>query len=109
MPAVLITQRDLQVKDLLAMALEAEMPRLDHARVNRTNRDLVDLFPFNPEKVHDPNNRIFARRPVPRVMAGSIRAMKPNRLEPGMPFGTDAVLLGKLALEEMDLRAVGSQ
>ncbi len=107
--AVLIAQRDLQMKDLLAMALEAEVPRLDHARVNRTNRDLVDLFAFDPEKVRDADNRSFARRPVPRVMAGAIRAMKANRLEPGMPFGADAVLLGKLALEQMHLRAVGRQ
>ena len=52
---------------------------------------------------------MFAWPPAPRVMARAVRAVKANRLEPGMPFGTDAVLLGDLALEEMDLRAVGSQ
>ncbi len=51
--AMLVAERDLQVKDLLAMALEAEMPRLDDPGVNRANRDLVDLFAFNPEKVGD--------------------------------------------------------
>ena len=35
--------------------------------------------------------------------------MKANRLEPGMPFGTDPVLLGEFPLEEVDLRAVRGQ
>ena len=60
-PAVLVAQRDLQVKDLLAVALEAEMPRFDDARVNRTDRDLVDLLSFNPEKVRDADDRGFVR------------------------------------------------
>ena len=51
--AMLVAERDLEVKDLLAMALEAEMSGLDDAGVNRANRDLVDLFAFNPEEVGD--------------------------------------------------------
>ena len=65
-PAVLIAQRDLQVKDLLAVALEAEVPRLDDAGVNRTDRDLVDFFPFDPEKIRDADDRSFARPSCPR-------------------------------------------
>ena len=107
--AMLVAQRDLQVKDLLAVALEAEMPRLDDAGVDRTDRDLVDLLALDPEEVGDADDRSFARPPAPGVVAGAVRAMKANRLEPGMPFGTDPVLLGNLALEEMDLRAVGGQ
>ena len=53
---MLIAERDLQVKDLLAVALEAEMSRLDDAGVNRTDRDLVDLFAFDPEEVRDADN-----------------------------------------------------
>ena len=49
-PAVLVAERDLQVKDLLAVALEAEMPRFDDAGVNGTDRDLVDLLPFDAVK-----------------------------------------------------------
>ena len=108
-PTVLIAQRDLQVKDLLAMALEAEVPRFDDAGVNGTDRDLVDFLSFNPEKIRDTDHRSFVRRPAPRVMAGAVRAMKANRLEPRVPQGTGAVLLGKLPLEEMELRAVGRQ
>ena len=52
-PAMLVAERDLQVKDLLAVALEAEMSRLDDAGVNRADRDLVDLLAFNPEEVGD--------------------------------------------------------
>ena len=107
--AMLIAKRDLQVKDLLAMALEAEMPRFDHAGVNRTDRDLVDLFAFNPEKVRDADHRSLARSPAPRVVAGAVRAMKANRLEPGMAFGTEPVLLGQLPLEKVRLWALGSE
>ena len=106
---VLIAQRDLQVKDLLAMALEAEVPRFDDAGVNGTDRDLVDLLAFDAEKIRDADDRSFVRLPAPRVVAGAIRAMEANRLEPGMPLGTDPVLLGKFPLEEVDLRAVGRQ
>ena len=107
--AMLVAERDLQVEDLLAVALEAEMPRLDDAGVNRADRDLVDLLAFDPEKVGDADDRGLARLPAPRVVAGAVRAMKANRLEPGMAFGTDPVLLGELPLEEVDLRAVGRQ
>ena len=65
-PAMLVAQRDLQVKDLLAVALEAEMPRLDDAGVNGTDRDLVDLLPFDPEKIRDADDRSFARSSCPR-------------------------------------------
>ena len=51
--AMLVAERDLQVKDLLAVALEAEMSRLDDAGVNRADRDLVDLLAFDPEEVGD--------------------------------------------------------
>ena len=108
-PAMLVAQRNLQVKDLLAVALEAEVPRLDHAGMNGTDGDLVDLLPFDPEKIRDPDDRSLALPSAPRVVAGAIRAMKANRLEPGMPFGTDPVLLGKFPLEEVDLQTIGGE
>ena len=49
--AMLIAQGDLQVEDMLAVTLEAEVPRLDHAGVNRPDRDLVDLVAFDAEEI----------------------------------------------------------
>ena len=39
------------MEDLLAVALEAEVPRLDDAGVDRTDRDLVDLLAFDAVEV----------------------------------------------------------
>ena len=47
--------------------------------------------------------------PAPRIVAGAVRVVEANRLEPRMPLRAGPVLLGDLALEEVDLRAVGSQ
>ncbi len=107
--SMLIAQRDLQVEDLLAVALEAEMPRFDDAGVNGTDRDFVNLLAFDPEKVGDADDGLFARLPVPGIVAGAVRGVKANRLEPGMPFGTDPVLLGEFPLEEVDLGTVRGQ
>ncbi len=52
-PAMLVAQRDLQMQHLLAVALKAEMPRLDDAGVNRTDRDFVNLTAFDPEEFAD--------------------------------------------------------
>ena len=50
----------LQVDDLLADRLEAEVPRLDDSRMDRPDGDLVDPFTFGP----DPPVRAFdARHP----------------------------------------------
>ena len=108
-PAVLVAERDLQVEDLLAVALEAEMPRLDDAGVDRADRDLVDLLALDAVEVGDADDRGLARLPAPGVVARAVRGVEADRLEPGMPLGTDAVLLGDLPLEEVDLRAVGRQ
>ena len=51
--AMLVAERDLQVEDLLAVALEAEMPRLDDAGVNGADGDLVDLFALDAEEIGD--------------------------------------------------------
>ena len=58
---MLITERDLQVEDMLAVALEAEMPRFDDAGVNGTDRDFVDLFSLDPEKVGDADDGSLIR------------------------------------------------
>ena len=106
--AMLVAERDLQVEDVLAVALEAEVARLDDAGVNRADGDLVDLLAFDPEEVSRRRSAGSARprRRPPGVVAGAVGAMKPDRLEPGMPLGNDPPLLGDLALEPVRLRAV---
>ena len=51
--AVLVPQDDLEVEHLLAVALEAEVARLDHPRVDGPDRDLVDLLARHLEEVRD--------------------------------------------------------
>ena len=48
--AMLVAQRDLQVKDVLAVALEAEMSRLDDAGMHGPDGDLVDLVALNAKE-----------------------------------------------------------
>ena len=46
-PAMLIAERYLQVEDPLAVALEAEVPGLDHAGVHGAYGDLVHAVAFH--------------------------------------------------------------
>src|SRR5205807_8088371 len=100
--AVLVAERDLEVEHLLAVALEAEVARLDHSGVHRTHRDLVHLLAFHAIEVHHSALRVLALRPSP----GRREA---HRLQPGMALGAHLPLLGDLALEEMHLRALAGQ
>ena len=45
--AMLIPEGNLQVQNFLAVALKAEMPRFDDARMDRPNRYLVYLLAFH--------------------------------------------------------------
>ena len=60
--AVLVAERDLQVEDLFAVALEAKMARLDDAGVDRADRHLVDLLALDAVEVRDADDR--ASRPA---------------------------------------------
>jgi hypothetical protein len=51
--AVLVAERDLEVEDLLAVALEAEVAGLDHARVHRADGDLVHRVALDAVEVGD--------------------------------------------------------
>ena len=44
--AMLVAEKDLKIVDVLAHALEAEMPRLDNARVHGTDRDFMGRRAF---------------------------------------------------------------
>src|SRR5205807_7279795 len=92
---MLITQRDLQMDHPLAMTVEAEMAGLDDPGMHRADRDLVDLGAGNREKFGLADHWA-ARR-------------KAHRLQPGMAFRLDAVLLADLALEVMGCRAIRCQ
>ena len=106
--AMLVAQRDLQVRDLLAMTLEAEMARFDDAGMHGADRDLVDLFALDAVVVHDADQRM-PRRPLPGVVAGPVRGVEADRLEPRMFQRPHAKLLRDLALEQVDLRTCGRQ
>ncbi len=59
--AVLVAERDLEVEDLLAVALEAEVSGLDDAGVDRADRDLVDLVALDAVEVaHRRADRLIA-------------------------------------------------
>jgi hypothetical protein len=106
---VLVAERDLQVEDLLAVALKPEMARLDNAGVNRANCYLMDFVPFDPVEVGDTDDGSLSRVSAPGIVARPVGSMKSDRLEPRMTFRIDAVLLGDLPLKEVRLRTVGRQ
>ena len=54
--AMLIAKRNLQMKDILAMTLEAKMTGLDNSGVYWAYRDFVDLIPSHREEIGDAGN-----------------------------------------------------
>ena len=105
--AMLIAQGDLQMEDPLAVALEPEVARLDHARVDGPHGHLVDLLALHAEEVDHTGNRHSATLPgVRRAVPGKVES---HGLQPGMAFGDDAGLLGELPLEEVGLGAIGRE
>ena len=85
-PAMLVAQGDLQVEDVLAVALEAEVAGLDDARVDRPHGHLVDLLALDAVEVAHAGGPALRSRcqasgaPCP----GQVEA---HRLEPGMALG----------------------
>ena len=74
-PPVLIAKRDLQMKHMLTMALEAKMPGFNDSCVHRTDSNFVNLHAGHREEVSHAGNR---RRG--RTLAEAVRCMKSNRL-----------------------------
>src|SRR3972149_306610 len=72
-PPVLVAERDLEMEDLLAVTLEAEVAGLDPARVDRAHRHLVHLLSLHAVVVHDADRR-----------AGSVPTREAHRLQPRM-------------------------
>ena len=92
--AVLVAQRDFQMEHLLASALKPEMPRLDNARMHRTDGHFVDLAAVHAKEI---------------AHGGAGSMVLPHRLEPRMVLGNDAVLFPDFALEQMRLGMRGGQ
>ena len=83
--AMLIAERDFQVKHVLAVALKAKVSRLDHAGVDRADGDLVDLLAVDAEEVGHAGHDGGADGPRPGVVSRAVGGVEANRLEPGMP------------------------
>ncbi len=66
---MLEAQGDLEVEDLFAVALEAEMARLDDARVDRSHGHFVDFFAFDAVEIPDGRQDRLSCFPVPCVAA----------------------------------------
>ena len=107
--AVLIAEVNLQVKHVLAVALEAKAARLDHAGMHRADGDFVNLAPLDLKVVGHAGQNLLARRAAPGIVARPIRVVIAERLEPGMAARDHAPLLGDLALEVVGLRTIGRQ
>ncbi len=88
--AVLEAELDLQVVDVLALAGEPEVARLDDPGVDGADADFVDLLAVHAE---EGVGRLARRR------AGDAA---PDRLEPGMAVRLDAELLVDLPFEEVE-------
>ena len=107
--AVLVTERYLQMKDVLAVALKAEVSGLDDPGMHGADSDLVHLFAFDPEEIHDTRRHRSVVRVRPAVVASPVGGVKADSFQPGVPQGPHTPLLGHLAFKPVRLRTVGSQ
>ncbi len=88
---MLVAKLDFKMKDVLTVALEPEVPGLDHARMHWSDADFMNFL------TSDRVERIrFAASPPGRP--GS------NRAQPRVPLGFNAGLLVKLALKIVHAR-----
>ena len=88
----------LQMEDIFAVALEAEMPRLDDTGMHRTNRYFMHFLPFCHKVVCFRRTGAFA----PGIVGWRAEA---HGFEPGMPNGADTPCFKQFALEQMRLGA----
>ncbi len=66
---MLVAESYFQVENRFSVALKAEMTRLDDSGMDRTDGDLMDLIPGNPEKISDTGENIFVPTASPGVPA----------------------------------------
>ena len=106
--AVLEAEGDLEVEDALAVALEAEVPRLDDPAWTGPTATSWTSCPSTRKK-SPTAGRIGALPSAPtRRGPGATRPVA-DRLEPRVPLRLQAELLGHLPLEEVRLRRGGRQ
>lgn len=101
--AMLIAERYFQVKNTLAVALEAKMAWLDDSRMYGTDGDLMDFISTDGKEFGRSRERSLSSDGPP------IRWVEPDRLEPRMALRFDVPLLRNFALEPMRLRAIECQ
>jgi hypothetical protein len=106
---VLITKRNLQVKDVLAVTLKVKVPRLNDSGVDWADGDLVDFLSLDSVIIGIARHGDLVRLPTPGIVTRAVGRVETHRFQPGMTFGSDAELLGDLALEEMDLGTIRSE
>src|SRR5262249_23460509 len=104
---VLVAERDLQVEDVLPVALKAEVAGLDDARVDGPDGDLVYLLALDAIKVHHTDDR--GPGSPPTVLAFPPGGGEADGLEPGVTFWHEGPILGDLRLEQVSLGAVGGE
>ena len=77
---MLVAERDLQMKDVFAVALEAEMAGLDDARVHGAHGDLVNLLTLDPVEIGHAHDARLALRAAEGIGPRAIGAVESHRL-----------------------------
>jgi hypothetical protein len=101
---MLVAQGNLEVEDVLSVALKSEVTGLDDPGMNGADCDLVNLVPLDAIEIHDTGDRNVALWSLPRVVSFAPRTNEAHRLEPRMPVGHDAPLFRDITLEQVHLR-----
>jgi hypothetical protein len=97
------------MKDVLSVTLKAKMSRFNHASMHRADSDLMNLIPFDAEKISYAG---FSSRPSfnrPKLVGRAITVMKSYRFEPRVAFRLNPPLFSYFSLKHMCLRAIGSK
>jgi hypothetical protein len=101
--AMLVPQGNLEVVDVLAVALKSEVTGLDDPGMNGADGDLVNLVSLDAIEIHDTDNGDVAFWSFPRVVSFAPRTNEAHRFEPRMPVRRDAPLFRDVTLEQVDL------
>ena len=104
---MLIAEVNLQMEDLLAMALEAETARLDHTGMNRTDRHFVHFGTLHLKVIGHARQDGFPDAARPGIVPGAVRTVVPQRFQLGRPLWNESPLFGDFAFEVVRLRTIG--
>ncbi len=87
--AMLVTQGNLQVQNVLPCALESEMSRFDNARVDRANSNFMNFTTVDAKEL---------------AIGGCVAIPASHRLEPRMPVRFEAMLFPNFTFKKVGLR-----